>query len=77
MKKTDFIQWALRHGYEKDRWGRYEKTRSDGRRVHWKIQDRTVRFEVWNQELADWVRIATHFLSQIALNGNDQLTKKK
>lgn len=50
VTRQALIDWALRHGYVRDRFGHYQKTTKDGERFRLKFQTASIRKEIYDDE---------------------------
>lgn len=66
-------EWCVRNGYRENRWGHFEKTKSDGKVYRFKIQKNSVRWETklvygpdrYNSKSSTWVKLRGAFLKDL------------
>lgn len=74
MKREELDQWAIRHGYAKDRFGHFVKER-DGEKLRLKITQCSARIERQIEICGknEWVRRASAYLRDMSITPDDKL----
>jgi hypothetical protein len=81
MTKQELIEWALRHGYTKDKYGHLQKTR-DNVTHRLKLQATSARIErqlvfehnMFRDRRTEWYRIRSGYYKNLSINPeNDKL----
>jgi hypothetical protein len=75
MTKDDLIKWLLSKGYHVDKFGHYQKTKDNGVKYRYKIQNISVRYESQAKigDKNEWLRIASNYLKNLSINDKDQI----
>ena len=63
--------WLVEHGYEKDRWGNFQKTEGDTR-FRYKLSGVMARKEGFTFS-GQWVRLRSGYYKKLSINANGQL----
>ena len=73
MKKQAFIQWAIKLGWELDKFGHLKRT-MNGKLHRYKLSSVAVRYEVrTNSKPASWVRLRSGYFSKLSINDEGKL----
>jgi hypothetical protein len=75
--REQFIAWAERHGFTKDRYGNYVREK-DGKVTRFKLKKLKLRYEAQfrytDNNKPYWVRVRSNYWSNISINeSNDKL----
>jgi hypothetical protein len=68
MTKQELTAWAERHGFERDKYGHYQKTTATGKRYRIKLQAHSMRWEIRNEEIKEWVKQWGAYYSYLRVN---------
>lgn len=79
MKKQELIDWAVSRGFEKDKFGHMQKTRSDGKVLRLKIQPTSVQYEIKSKigNHNEWLRLFSGYYKNLTISENGKLTTIK
>ena len=76
ITKDEFEQWAIRHGYTKDRFGHWQKTSERGSEYRWKLSKVMARHEIKVKHTDgsnEWVRISSGYLKNLEIRSDDKI----
>lgn len=84
MTKEQLEQWAERHGFQKDKWGYYQKS-ADGKEYRLKLSSIAVRYEVkihhdgdkYSPPSNEWVRLQSGYFKDLTITPDDKLAGLK
>lgn len=77
MTRDDLEVWLKKRGYEKDRWGHYQKTRADGTKIRMRLSKIAVRHEVKSPGFGQWVRTRSGYFKNLSLSDEGKLQGMK
>ena len=78
-KINELKAWAVRHGYQKDRYGHYvkESDGTEGSKIRFVFKDTVLRKEVWSQAIKEWIRVKSGYYGELSITDKDQLKGMK
>lgn len=72
MLREKLEEWLLSKGYEKDRFGHFHKTRTNGQEIRYKMNTYSCRYEV--RSGFGWVRVYSGYYKNLSITDDNRLS---
>jgi len=80
MTRAEFIAWAKSRGWKEDKFGHFQKVRSDGKHLRFKLSSVAVRYEsqvTHSDNSHEWVRVQSGYLKDLHVTPDNRLAGLK